>query len=588
MLNVSAATKTLLKGDSVYKEMTVVLYSVKGTRLTFNNDKIYYESFELSESILDGSNMTFMGCISNEMRVTLRNDTNMREDAFNGSPVTVTVTPYFDNNGVKTAGDTIPLFSGYVDNGAYDHDKSYLKITAYDVLYYLKGINIWNWYRTEFSGGAKTLSTVLSDFASWVDTNSGYDFELSQSRCPVILDVVKIKKRLNNKQMTAADFLKSFCQLSCACAIIDRTGKLQLIYLNSLVTQDEIVEYYRSLTSKDYVIQPFTEGITIRTNSDDNGVTLTAPTTITVDWNDDSNDTYIIDDDDVAVSTGRYFIENNGLVKKLSKRKREAIINILLNNVQNSYYTFKSYTFECNGLPYVECGDRIGYQKYTDTTENFDANKELTVDNTDGAETPVTITITFTNNYAATPSTSIIVRNSATTGDNPTIYLDIYDALVGIGYQSYGIAAGDKITFYKYNGTTEIKYYKDDEVHDISQYQHSGYPDYDLKLEAGVSNAFELIMTLYQSCTATLEYSGLKNYYFIVANRKLKGIQSMIDTFSFDLPNTLQEYGGTTSGLTDTNIAAESSTTSEQLTGEEVMTVVSFVNGVLTTTSKKI
>ena len=62
----------------------------------------------------------------------------------------------------------------------------------------------------------------------------------------------------------------------------------------------------------------------------------------------------------------------------------------------------------------------------------------------------------------------------------------------------------------------------------------------------------------------------------------------MIDTFSFDLPNTLQEYGGTTSGLTDTNIAAESSTTSEQLTGEEVMTVVSFVNGVLTTTSKKI
>lgn len=505
MLNVTAETKALLKTDSVYKEMLITITN-GSTTYTFDNDSIYYEDFELSESILDGSDMVFMGCVSNEMRVTVRNENNLRESAFNNQHITVQVTPFanvqtknklpnllatgYTNtengisyvvnddlsvtlNGTATentsimlseyiadtderlslsgcpfggvlnqmqgvfydqgvyyqdvgyanvvnieAGDickywifiaagqtvsdvtfypmlcdlsesntyepygnklvphsTIPLFNGYVDNSQYHNDKGWLKITAYDALYFLQSVNIWDWYKRVFtkdynpsthtwddrSGSTIALDDMLDSLSDWLCDTQTFQLPLSILRCPVILDMVKIKKRLSNKEMTATSFLKSLCQLMCACAIIDREGKLQLIYLNSS-TQEDTITYYRSLTSKDYVVRPFQQGITIRTNSDDKGVTLTAPTTITVDWDDDSGDTYVVDDDDEDFYVGKYYIDSNALVKKLSENKRKAIINTLLSNVQTNYYTFKSYELVCNGLPYLECGDIISYQ----------------------------------------------------------------------------------------------------------------------------------------------------------------------------------------------------------------------------------
>ena len=499
MISVSNLTKQLFKKDSTHKQMIVKIYDVAVLPYVFGNEDIYYESFELSESILDGSTMTFMGCISSEMRVTIRNTNNFREEQFNDSKITVEVTPYDEVNtknqmpplrmagnkdtingitytvndnlsvdvvgtatddseyeiahftvmedktlvlsgcpsGVGVTGefdgtleikhldgtfesyedvgfdiqvefeegdeciykifvaqgqtvnttfypmlrettetstyehygtelvaaDTVMLFTGYIDNGHYDQDKGWLKLTAYDVLSKLSSFNVWNWYRTAFSNGAMNLDDLLDSFATYVDTNSGYDFELSLTRCPVILEDVKIKKQLNNKEMTATEFLKSFCQLACGMGMIDRNGKFQIIYMNAQASGSETITYYRGLTAKDFVATPFTEGITIRTNNDDNGVTVLAPEQYDPSiWNSDTYDTYVIDNDDQAIVLGKYIIETNGIVKKLSVAKRRAILSIDLNNLPTAYYTFKSYELQCNGLPYLECGDRIVYQ----------------------------------------------------------------------------------------------------------------------------------------------------------------------------------------------------------------------------------
>lgn len=633
MLSVSQTTKDLFKSDSVHKEMVVDIYVNNSTHYTFTNSLIYSESFELSETILDGSDMTFMGCISNEMRITLRNVHNLREDAFDKSKITVSVTPYYLVNGVSTAADTVPLFTGYVESGNYDQDKSWLKITAYDVLYFLRGFNVWNWYRSEFSSGAQNLDVVLNHFVGYIHANSGYvPFEMSDI-CPVILSDVKIKKQLTNKQMTATDFLKSFCQLACCMAIIDRAGKLKLVYLGPTTTQDEFITYYRSATSKDYIVKPFAQGITIRTNSDDNGVTLTTkaedtdtmPTAsssnvgkvyhyigtttssytydhyyvcernnssyswVDTGWNDDSGDDYIVDEDDVDVTTGRYFIENNGLVKKLSKKKRTTIIGIDLANVQNSYYTFKSYNLECNGLPYVECGDRIGFQKTQQGTKTFtSASSDVTVDNTGGSDSPATLVITFTSNYSTLYSGVPAGIGKSYTSGSSTVYqyllVNLYGAVSSCGYTSVEI--GDQLSLYKYEGVTNIKYIRGSAVNTIdSTYLIQGD---DLYLLGGALNNFSMVMGPYQGYTATLTYTSAVEYLFNVVNRRLKGIQAMVDTFSFDLDNTLKQYGGTTSGLTDSNIASESSTTSEQLKGMTVLIVKSFNNGVLETESKQI
>ena len=569
MLNVSAETKALLKSDSVYKEMTVVLTASNHITYTYHNEDIYYESFELSESIIDGSDMTVMGCISSEMRITLRNVDNLKENAFDESPITVTMVPYettrsknlmpplygagysdtqngitfvvnddlsvtftgtatanttielahyrvldakntyvsgcpSGTEGVKqgkftlirgafetyyddlgsdvyiqtqandicsyaayfasgqtvnmtfypmmrlttqsntyeaygekyVARDQITLFTGYVDSGQYNNDRGWIKITAYDALYHHQSTKCWNWYRSAFGsngGTARGLRTLMISLFDWLETHDdGYRMDYNSSKTPVILNAVKIKRRLNNKEMTVTDFLKSLCQLNCGFGIVGRNGEFEIRYLNSTDSGTETITYYRGLTEKDYVAVPFDEGITIITNSDDNGVTLDEPSgqIPTPDWDDDTNDNYVVvSDDSVDIFTGKYFITNNGLVKKLSAAKRRKILDILLTNVQTPTYTidgvtypcyrFKSHKLECNGLPYLECGDVIIYK-----------------------------------------------------------------------------------------------------------------PD--------------------QSTPAKP---------FVIANRKLKGIQAMVDTFSLELPNTLKTYGGETSKKKDSNIESEGSVT---------------------------
>lgn len=746
MLDVSEATKALLKTDSVYKEMYVMIEN-SGSPYIFENEDIYYEAFELKESILDGSDMTFMGCIASEMRITIRNRDNLKDYALNNRKITVEMTPYdrentknhlqslysagdeleFNNvkmvvgddlslaltrsanadtiinvcdfmvdedatwvlsgcpsgsavsnrlygkmtvtnptTGVQTVYndmgsdvnvtvrkgnivqyeiiiasgqstgvtfypmlrdvgesstyepygnkyiemDTIPLFTGYIDNGEYDKDKSWLKLTAYDVLSKLNTFNVWNWYNkvafTQAAGadnkGQIALDDLLYSFVTYVNNYSGYDLSINYDRCPIILSDVKIKKRLKNKEMTATNFLKAFCQLACACAIINREGELQLIYFNAEETAIDTIPYYRVHTAKDYVVRPFNEGITIRTNSEDDGVTLTSPTTVTVDWDDDSGDTYIVDDDDEVITTGNYFIDSNGLVTKLSATKRRAIIDILLNNVQTSYYAFKSYNLECNGLPYVECGDDILFEGTPVTEHHEDEftsgnNGRLDVDNTGGTEAPFTATITFTDywypgqTYQGT-FVSVGCGMIPTTGA-PYLGVELSACMSVVGKSSPVV--GDKIVLYKYNGTTSLIYksLEDGEYvdYDVSSCTYSGFTCDMYIIRNEPNQVFTSMANGPFSVSVVGEFDLMRSpqrFQVHVVNRTLKGIQAMMDTFSFELPDTFQKFGGTTSGERNTNISNDKNTTSAQLTGEEVMIVVSFDSqtGILETTSK--
>ena len=760
MLSVSSKTKELFKSDSIHKDIEVTLYDSNGNLHTFGNDLIYSESLSLEETILDGSNMTFMGCYSNELQITLRNINNLKENAFNESPISVTITPYekvptknkmpnylpintdisinglsytinsdktitlhnmgtdvltedttiqvsdflvmegesgtyllsgcpsnqgilntiqgafyvIDNNNVLTvyndvgddvvvtlqkgyqcryvilacqgytvptltfkpmlrlqgtsneyepfgtksvAADTVPLFSGYVESGQYHNDKSWLKITAYDVLYFLQSFNVWNWYKMQAfaSGGNKNvltnLDTVLERFADYVNTESGYEFELSETRCPVILSDAKIKRRLKNTEMTATNFLKAFCQLACGCAIIDRYGKLQIIYLNANSVHEEIT-YYRNFTSKDYVVYPFKEGITIRTDSNDKGVTLKTQTSVTPGWDTDATDTYtsVEDDaDDTELTLGSYKIENNGLVKKLNVNKRKAIINYLLAAVKTNYYKFKSYEIVCNGLPYVECGDFIKVMRVTyihHDEEEYTVAFSTTINNESDEAIAPTMEVVFQGEDLLTYSgTYIQFLNSTATG-LPLFAFDCPKISTKTGITQTNI--NDKITCYN-DGETLYGTY--------SRYENGEYTDYDISdclVEQGpyVYNtpmiipahttgyiSFQPNGPFMYTATSSMTYTmpayeeEVKTVQadLPILNRKLKGIQAMTDTFSFEFENSITNFGGTTSGMNDTNIASDySSNAGDSLTGVTVITLVSFDSqtGVLTTSSAKV
>ena len=73
MINVNSATKTAYKSDSVDKSWTI---SFPDLSITFDDDIIIGESAELFESVLEGDNIQFVGCISSRFSVTLRIDSN--------------------------------------------------------------------------------------------------------------------------------------------------------------------------------------------------------------------------------------------------------------------------------------------------------------------------------------------------------------------------------------------------------------------------------------------------------------------------------------------------------------------------------
>lgn len=391
MLDLPVQVKNAFRSDSCYKQMKITV----GGGIVFENPTIYEESFELKESLLDGTNIGFVGCIASELTVTVRaTSISMRETDYNGRSISVQIRVELGKN---TYSEWVPLFFGYIDSGELNNDRSALKLVAYDMFYTLDSINCWNWYRRAFSNGAQTLEDLIVSLLDFVELQTGYEIEL-EPNTPIILHDVKVKKRLKNKKMTALDFIKSYCQLSGACGVISRTGQLKFVYLSgsSTVVAEtypsattfpgtttfpgesqqaggyEKLQYYRSASSKDVVVRPFAQGMTIRQNADDNGVTLSQPVPEDVDWSDDSHDTYTSDETDVDINLGKYIVENNGLVKKLSKKKREAIISRVLSQTQvnnNQNYTLKSYNVTCNGLPFVELGDSIAIKKPVGSTD---------------------------------------------------------------------------------------------------------------------------------------------------------------------------------------------------------------------------
>lgn len=387
MLNIPSSLKKYFNDDGHsgrYLSDSVTKYLfIRIDGKEYTNEDIYFEEFSLTESIIENS-WAFVGCIANEMKVKLHiTDDSIRESQFKGLPISASIAVEIgvDDDGVAQLSSEIPLFVGYVDNATKHSDKRYIELVSYDAMNKLASLNVWNWYRNAFKKGPLSIVALVASLFQYINENFTLDYEYA---IELPLDHVKVKKRIKDKNMTALDLLKAICEINCCCGMINRYGKFTFMYVQrgdvSLVSaypsnfypgqiypgqtkstsgNFEYVHYYRNCTYKDYYIRPFDDGITLRSDSSDNGITLKQPSTVTVDWDDDSQDTYIYDDSDVEIDTGSYIIENNAIVRRLSEDKRKAIISMLLDKLQPLNYVFRDFKLECNGLPYVECGDSV-------------------------------------------------------------------------------------------------------------------------------------------------------------------------------------------------------------------------------------
>lgn len=371
MLNVSQAIKDKFQSDLCRKELRI---TIGNTVLT--NEAIYKEGFKLTESIMDGT-VEFVGCIASMLEFKI-STLVLAKGNYKGATVTAEVAVYLTDG---TLSSYVPLFHGFVDECTKSADGYYQEFVCYDRLAYLSDEPGYNMYKAAFNGSSVDLET----FRDAIVLDCGMDAVNSQT---LPNDDIIFRKRKRNKDITAMALLRHIAQINGAFGILNRDNRFEFRQIDDSASP-EAVAYYRDLKYSDYVVRPVgdstttppTGSITIRTNSQDAGVTVdwtnysqyvgTDP-----GWSDESQDTYLVDDDDANVIVDSYIIEGNLIAYKLKAAKKRVIgANILASLGHDA--VFREYSVKCNGLPYVECCDKVLFTKKDQSQIEFIVTKRV-------------------------------------------------------------------------------------------------------------------------------------------------------------------------------------------------------------------
>ena len=356
MLDVAPEVKAKLKSDVCNKELTITVGNV-----ICGNEDIYNDSFSLEEAVMD-STVEFVGCISSIMRAKI-STLKLPKANYAGTPVTATLEVWLD---AETISETIPLFIGYIDSCQKSADGHWQEIVCYDTLAYLTETPVYNHYKAAFNGGSKTIGY----FREYILAALGIPGE-TQTLCN---DAVTFRKRFRNKDMTALALLRHICQINGAYGIINRDGNFEYRQIDDEAVP-ESVPYYRELKYSNAPINPVHNAITIRQSSQDAGVTITRANYqqyagTDPGWTDESQDDYLVDDDDEDIPNENYVIEGNLIAHKLKKSKKQVMAANIMASL-GSDTVFREHRVVCNGLPYLECCDKVVFTKADSTQIEF-------------------------------------------------------------------------------------------------------------------------------------------------------------------------------------------------------------------------
>ncbi len=193
--------KAYALGESV-KTMRIFFPDIN---LTIKNNAIHSETMVLKESLMEGSNVEFVGCIASSFEVTvhgvLAELKNQRIEVYLRA----------DNT------EEIPLFHGIVNSAKMQTNKNYKKIVAYDELPTRGSIDVAGWYKgLSFPISLQDLRNNLFSYIGIVQ-----DEQILPN------DGVIIDRQYAPNTLQALSVIKAICQINGAFGIINRKNKFE-------------------------------------------------------------------------------------------------------------------------------------------------------------------------------------------------------------------------------------------------------------------------------------------------------------------------------------------------------------------------
>lgn len=340
MINVSDTTKQIYQEDSIPKHLKVEFPNLS---ITLTDEDLVMEKFNWEETIFDGDNLEFVGCIASTIKLDII-DRQGRLSVINDELITVSM----------RAGDTeeIPLFYGYVASTTRAAQQYVKSITAYDILHKLADVDVTDWYSNHTRSA---VSVLLDDLLTFLNVRNNVQ-TLVNGSLPALCH--ESPRKVSN--MSALNLLKAICQINGCCGRIGRTGAFETVSFNSITPdanypsmqlfpsnnlfpvqpgisrsaepiKNTLLAFYKTIRYDDYFVNPV-DSVTLRNSSEDTGITA-------------------------GYGYNNYIIQGNIFAYDWSESElTTAATNILNENISLTYMPFES---DNNGLPFIECGDFI-------------------------------------------------------------------------------------------------------------------------------------------------------------------------------------------------------------------------------------
>lgn len=356
----------LFQKDSIKKELILDFGDFQIT-----NEKLYSESFELSESLCSQEELKFGCCEASEVKFKCRNEFgDLRGRWFDASLVL---------NGNTDNPFQIGKYKVY--SSTPSGDKKYTNVVAYDVMYDILNTDVAEWY------AKLTFPITLYEFRRSFLEHIGVEPEISNPIDDFLLlaqDEILIEKTIESESISGKLVIESICELNGVFGHISRQGKFKYISLagrkiealypsillfpsDYLYPRDVVysVDSYTTIQKGKYRVCKYEDfetryisNLQIRQEAGDIGA--------------------IVNSDEAGAPRNYkndYVVENNFLVYGKSSDELQQIASNLM--IEIFEITYRPFSCELRGNPCIEVGDYIRIKTQTKEIHSYVLQRSL-------------------------------------------------------------------------------------------------------------------------------------------------------------------------------------------------------------------
>ena len=273
------AIKQKLLDNTVSIDLLIEFTDRKTKTLTSKN--ILLDTLELTNSICDDSTLKFGGCISSQLSISVfgvDDELNNREikvyiyqkyiDELYPSNTLYPKTEIVDSPAsnlypYKLVPVRACIFAGIIDSSKRQQNRNVREIIAYDKLYQVSKINVYNWfYGVAYHSPKITIKNLKETLVDILESNGiTLDTSIYDSDDNYTLDLsYQLVEEICDRKLTALELLESYCEITAHFAYCTGNGTIKILRLPQagmeLVPYE--VKYYTDLTFEDYTVASIT------------------------------------------------------------------------------------------------------------------------------------------------------------------------------------------------------------------------------------------------------------------------------------------------------------------------------------------